>query len=397
LSLYLTEKGFDTNTIGLFSLLGIPLSAKLLWSPLVDNVRLPFFSNSPRKGWMLFALVGMAISFALMALFDPQQNLWLFSGSLLSLNLFTGCLYIVGLAYELESIDESRYSMGSASIVAGYRTGLLFAGAGVLYIAEMHSWPMAFISLATILLIGCFAILLQPEPYKSHKTLETKRAQFALYPSLSKGFWHEIISKPCKIFFQRADWIAIMGVLLLFKMGNHMVKAMEGPFYLNIGFDKTDLALASKTWGFATAVAGALIAGVFLKNRNHKTSVAFLGMLHACSLLGYWIQALVGKSYFILYFTVTTGNFTGGMAMTAFTLCLWKTCSKQYAAVQYALFWSLFSLNMHLLSCLGGFLASSYNWETFFLITSAAGIASGIALIALTQIGARDQSLACQQ
>jgi MFS transporter, PAT family, beta-lactamase induction signal transducer AmpG len=401
LSLYLAEKGFNIDTIGLFSLLGIPFSMKLLWSPIIDNFSPPFFSESPRKGWMLFALLGMIFSFFGMSLADPQTDLWLFVGSLFSLSAFTGCLYMVGLAYELESIDESKYSMGSASIVAGYRTGLLLAGAGVLYIAQLHSWPAAFMTMAITLLIGCIAILLQPEPYKSQSNLEIKRSQFALYPSLKQGFLHEIILKPCKLFFQRNDWVVILAVLLLFKVGNHMARAVEGPFYLSIGFDKADLALASKTWGFTTTILGALLAGMFLRKKNHKLSIALLGILHACSLLGYWLQALVGKSYFVLYLTVTAGNFTGGMAMTAFTFCLWKTCNKQYAATQYALFWSLFSLNTHLLSCFGGFLAASYSWKTFFFLTSVLGISSSLVLLAFTwvqmKIGSRDLSLENQR
>lgn len=298
---------------------------------------------------------------------------------------------MVGLAYELESIDESGYSMGSASIVAGYRTGLLLAGAGVLYMAQLYSWSVAFMSMGGALLVGSIAILLRPEPYKSQGILEAKKAQFALYPSLREGFFHEIILKPCKDFFQRSDWVIIISILCLFKMGNHMTKAVEGPFYLSIGFDKADLALASKTWGFTTTIGGALLAGLFLKKKNPKSSIAVLGLLHSCSLVGYWVQAIVGKSYPILYFTVTATNFTGGMAMTAFTFCLWRTCNKQYAATQYALFWSLFSLNTHLLSCLGGFLASLYSWESFFFLSGSIGLIASLALLA--QIRIRDQSL----
>jgi PAT family beta-lactamase induction signal transducer AmpG len=397
ISLYLAEQGLGIDTIGLFSLLSVPFSMKLLWSPIIDNFSPPFFSKSPRKGWILFALLGMALSFFGMSLTNPQTNLWAFGGSLFTLSMFTGCLYMVGLAYELESIDESKYSMGSASIVAGYRTGLLFAGAGVLYIAQFHSWSSAFMSLALILLCGSIAIALQPEPYKSQATLQIKRAQFACYRNLAHGFLHEIILKPCKTFFQRNDWGALMSILLLFKIGNHMARATEGPFYLSIGFDKTDLALAAKTWGFLATIAGAFLAGMLLKKKDHKFSLAAFGLLHALSLIGYWLQAVVGKSYFVLYLTATVGNLTGGMAMTAFTFCLWRTCDKQYAATQYALFWSLFSLIMQLLSCLGGVLASLYDWETFFLLVSSLGIASSLALIAITwrhqRIKTRDQFL----
>ncbi|MBS0654624.1 MAG: MFS transporter, partial [Verrucomicrobia bacterium] len=238
LSLYLADNGFGHDAIGLFSLLAIPLSLKLLWSPLIDTCSLPFFSQSPRKGWMAFSLIGMALSLAGMGLINPGANTGLFAASLFSLCSFTGCLYIVGLAYELESIDENSYSLGSASIVAGYRLGLLFAGAGVLYIAYLYSWQVAFLSMAAILLLGCIAVVLQREPYKSQAILAEKRMRFSNHASLYSAFWHETIRKPSSNFFQRQDWLVVLLIIILFKSGNHIAKAMEGPFYLDIGFSK---------------------------------------------------------------------------------------------------------------------------------------------------------------
>lgn len=362
--------------IGLFSLLAFPFSLKLLWMPLIDKRTLPLFSHTPRKGWMLFSLLGMALSLLVMAAIDPQRHPWLLASSLFTLSSFTGCLYMVGLAYELESIDESKYSVGSASVITGYRVGLLCAGAGSLSLAYLTSWSIAYGAMAALLGLVIAAILLRPEPYQSHSVLTEKRKKH--------GFLKEIIIEPCKSFFQNQDYKAILLIVLLFKAGDHITKSMEGPFYIDLGFDKADLALASKTWGFATTILGTLLAGFLLKDRSSLFGVSIVGLVHAFSLLGLWLQALVGKSYLVLYASVTLSNFTSGMAMTAFIFFLWRICIKQHAAIQYAILYSLFTLKSNLLACFGGFLAAHNSWSAFFGTVFVMGIFASITIVGLS-------------
>jgi len=332
---------------------------------------------------MLFSLMGMALSLTLLALTNPQNHPWLLAFSLLSLSSFTGCLYMVGLAYELESIEENYYSIGSASVITGYRVGLLCAGAGSLSLAYLTNWSLAYGTMAVLLGLVIAVILIRPEPYQSLETLQKKRASFAHHSSFFYGFWQEIILEPCKSFFQKHDFRSIVAIVLLFKAGDHLTKSMEGPFYIDIGFDKADLAIASKTWGFATTILGTLLAGIVLKNRSALYGVALVGLLHACSLLGLWLQAVVGKSYLVLYASVTLSNFTSGMAMTAFIFFLWRSCTKYHAAIQYALLYSLFTLKVNLLSCLGGLLAAHNSWSSFFGTVCLLGLLAALAILTL--------------
>lgn len=363
--------------IGLFSLLAFPFSLKLLWMPLIDKRHIPFFSHAPRKGWMLFSLLGMALSMLVMAAIDPQRHPWLLASSLFTLSSFTGCLYMVGLAYELESIDESKYSVGSASVITGYRVGLLCAGAGSLSLAYLTNWSIAYGAMAALLGIVIAIILMRPEPYQSQNVLAEKRKK--------QGFLKEIIIEPCKSFFQNQDYKAILAIVLLFKAGDHITKAMEGPFYIDIGFDKADLALASKTWGFATTILGTLLAGFILKDRPSLFGVAIVGLVHAFSLLGLWLQALVGKSYLVLYSSVTLSSFTSGMSMTAFIFFLWRICTKQHAAIQYAILYSIFTIKTNLLSCFGGFLAAHNSWSAFFGAVFVMAIFASITIVGLSR------------
>lgn len=367
LSLRLTEAGFGKEAIGLFALLGIPFSFKLLWSPLLDLSPPPIFSESPRKGWILTALIGMAASLLGMGLFPPQEHLLAFSLSVFCLSLFTGCLYMSGLSYELESLPDTAYGKGSAWVVGGYRIGLLFAGATALYLALLFDWDWMFFAMAATVSLGGILILLSPEPYRSHEILKEKR---------KSTLFKEILVEPCRNFFQRNDWLFLISLLLTIKLGDQLSKTMEGPFYLSLGFDKGDLALASKLWGFGATLLGAALAGFYLRNRHPLKAALFTGMAHALTIGLNTLFAFTGKSYWLLYTTAALENLTGGLAMTAFIFLLWKICDKRFAKVQYALLWSLFSLKGNLFACMGAHAAALLSWQQFFLLASLLGFSS---------------------
>lgn len=378
LSIWLIENGFDKSSIGLFALVNLPMSFKIFWTPFLDRFTLPFFKKSPRKGWTLFSLAG--IIFCILGISASTTALTLVA-YLVALSFFTGCLYMVGISYELESIPEESYPLGSANVIAGYRIGLLTAGSGILFISSLFSWSVAFQTLACLIAIGFILVLFLPEPYKSKEILKERKEQFLQYPSLFNWFWNEILVKPSKAFLMKQEWPLILLLLFFFKAGDEMSKCMEGPFYLSLGFSKIELASAAKSWGMMATLFGAYCGGLFMKSKGSFYTLIAMGLLHATTLSCHCLMAFIGKSLPALYTTVALEHFTGGLLMTSFVAFLWKHCSKQYAAIQYALLWSLISFKTDLFACLGGFLASQYSWQTFYLIiTSVAVITSLIPL-----------------
>jgi MFS transporter, PAT family, beta-lactamase induction signal transducer AmpG len=379
LSIWLSENGFTKETIGFFALAGLPFSLKILWSPIIDQIRLPFFKNSPRKGWLFFALATMGLSVLGLGFTDPKETPLLLLFCLLSLSLFSGCLHIIGLSYELEIQDEKLYSIGSATVISGYRIGLLCAGAFALYIAFLYGWQLMFLTLASLLFIASILVLFHPEPYKSAAILQAKKEQYSRYPSHLHGFWHEVILEPCKEFLKRNNIGLLLFFILLFKAPDQFFKQMEGPFYLDMGFDKQDLALASKLCGFIGTIAGAAIGGLFLRNKDPLRSSAAIGLVHTISLVFYWLHAtLPAKSYPLLYATSAVTNFTGGMAMTAFIYLLWRLCNKKYASIQYTFLWSFYTFKGDFLAASGGIFAANSTWDHFFLMICLVGVAGAL-------------------
>lgn len=393
LSVWLTELEFQKETIGLFALLGIPFSLKILWTPFIDYVNCPILPHHPRKGWVIFSFLGIALAILGMSFVNPETQITLLIFFLICLSLLTGCLYIAGVAYEIESLPENSYGQGSSSIITGYRIGLLCSGAGTLYISSLWGWPFAFRLLSLVLFCCSLLILYLPEPPLSKQILIEKRTKRKNYDSIYICFWNEVIAKPLMAFFKNPQWIKIFAILLLFKAGDHISKMMIAPFYLSLGFTKADLASATKLWGLIATICGAFAVAPFLKNRNPFLCLGVIGFLHACTLPLFSLFFITGKSLITLYATVAFENATSGMAMTIFITCLWNICRKEYAAVQYALLWSFFCLKGDLLSCCGGILAQQLSWHAFYFITAFCGILSSLAIWLIVQRMAREHFL----
>jgi MFS transporter, PAT family, beta-lactamase induction signal transducer AmpG len=390
LSIWLSEVGFDKSTIGLFALFGIPMSLKLLWMPLID--RFSLIPGNQRKGWIFFALSGIALSMLGMSFTDPVVSSWKLGGWIAALSACTGCLYMAGIAYELESLEEKLYPMGSANVITGYRIGLLCSGGGALLLSSVWDWPAVFQTVAFLLMCGAFFILLLPEPFKSKEVIDARKAQFSKYPSPFHWFWNETLLQPCKKFFKNPQAVLIFVFLILFKAGDELSKCMEGPFYLSLGFNKTDLATAAKTWGMAATLLGAALGGIYLKTSHSFTTLIKIGCLHASTLFCYYFMTHAGKSLPALYITVALEHLTGGLLMTAFITFLWKSCDKEYASIQYTLFWSLISFKTDLMAAFGGFLAERMEWGPFFLVISCMGMGAALLPMAFALRGRGVQS-----
>lgn len=386
LSIWLNEYGFDRQWIGLSALLAIPFCFKIFWTPLVDHITFSWMRGRERKSYMIFSLLMMAGAIFTMGGISPGNSPVILACAVIAVSLFTGCLYITGLAYELESLEEGEYGKGSAWVVSGYRLGLLFSGAGVLLLSDLYSWSMAFQFISAILMAIAIIILLQKEPFKSQEILKHKRELLSTHPSIFKGFWKETIVQPCRLFFDNPSWISLILIVLCFKIGDHFAKSMSGPFLLSLGFNKTEIATAYKMWGMVATISGAFIAGIFLKRSNALLLLGLFGLMHSISLSCFVFLALIGKSYAGLYLAVTLENFTGGMAMTAFITLLWRSCSREYAQVQYTLLWSFFTLKSDLFATAGGFLAAMTSWPQFFLTTT---LASSLAALLILTVALR--------
>lgn len=196
LSVWLREAGVARETIGFASLIGLAYAFKWVWSPLLDQWRLPVLGKlGRRRSWLVLSQILIAVGLAGMALCDPQTHLtWLIS--LAVLVAFASATQDIAVdAYRLEIADDTRQAALAASYMAGYRVAALLATAGALYFAEgfgstvllyQHAaWAGTYLLFALLMLPGLLTSLWMREP---DVPLRTQLAA-ARY-----GFSHQIVS-----------------------------------------------------------------------------------------------------------------------------------------------------------------------------------------------------------
>ena len=146
LSLWLTEAGVKKSAVTFFSWAALGYSFKFIWAPLVDRLPLPLLTGwlGRRRGWMLLSQFAVIGSLFWMASTDPGagiENLTIMAFAAVALGFTSATQDIVIDAYRIDSADPDLQALMSSTYVAGYRIGMVVAGAGALYLCLLYTSP----------------------------------------------------------------------------------------------------------------------------------------------------------------------------------------------------------------------------------------------------------------
>jgi PAT family beta-lactamase induction signal transducer AmpG len=396
LSVWLREVGINKTTIGLFALAGTPYTLKFLWSPLVDRMPIPYLTRwlGRRRGWTLFTQLLLMASIAALGATNPVARPGLMAFFALLVVFWSATQDIVIDAYRVEILEERQYGAGAATIVLGYRIGMLVSGAGALFLATYVGWSVAYFVMAACMIVGVTTVLLNPEPavQQSRESVEQER-RIASYlearPHLrgKKGrafawVFGAVIS-PFAEFMRRRGWIVILLFILLYKFGDALAGVMSGPFYVELGFTKNEIASVSKVFGMGATIIGAVIGGIIVDRLGILKSLFVCGMLQMFSNLMFVLLAVVGNDVKMLALAIAVENLSGGMGTAAFVAYLSSLCNVAYTATQYALLSSFMAFGRTVLSSSGGWLADQMDWVSFFVLTTAAALPGLLLLVGM--------------
>jgi PAT family beta-lactamase induction signal transducer AmpG len=185
LGLWLREAGVDRSAVTFFSWAALGYSFKFVWAPLVDRLPIPYLSRSlgRRRAWILTAQIFVIIAILWMAATNPtggSEQLTIMALAAVLLGFSSATQDIVIDAYRIESAGSELQALMSSSYIAGYRIGMLAAGAGALFLAsyfgsEMGSynyqaWKWTYTLMALTMLIGVITTLVISEPQSNRKT-----------------------------------------------------------------------------------------------------------------------------------------------------------------------------------------------------------------------------------
>ncbi|HIF53767.1 MAG: MFS transporter [Methylococcales bacterium] len=206
LSLWLREAGVQREAVTYFSWAALGYSFKFVWAPLVDKLPLPLLSRylGRRRAWLLTSQLMIMLSITAMAYIDPATDpLTLMAWAAVCLGFSSATQDIVIDAYRIESAESHLQALMSSSYIAGYRTGMLLAGAGALFLASYfgstaqsynyQAWQWTYLLMACTMLIGVITTLSVAEPCLQTKpdNLELQQQQLGfllLFAASVSGF-----------------------------------------------------------------------------------------------------------------------------------------------------------------------------------------------------------------
>lgn len=365
LQAWMTEQGVDLSVIGLYSLVGLPYTLKFLWAPVFDRYTLPFFGR--RRGWMLVTQLTLIVALVALGLTDPGQTPWLVALAAFVVTFFSASQDIVIDAYRREDLSDYQLGLGSSLYVNGYRLGMLLAGSGGLILADYLAFSQVYALMAASLLVGVGTTLLCREP------------------PMTKGMpgtFREAIVEPFVEYFRRDHALVLLLFILLYKIGDQMASTMTTPFYLALGFSKTQIGAVAKLFGFWSAIAGGLVGGAILLRAGIIRSLWVFGILQAVAILSFSALALMGNTVVGLAIAIVLEQLTSGMGTSAYVAYMASLTNKRFTATQYALLSSCMGIPRVIIAAPAGWMAESVGWPLFFLGCTLAAV-PGLLLLPL--------------
>lgn len=377
LSFWLREAGIDRSTIGYLTWVGLIYAFKWMWAPLVDRLSIPLLSTffGRRRSWLLFAQLLIVLGLVGMASVDPKVQLTPIVWCALLVAFGSATQDIALDAFRIESADSDHQAALAAMYQTGYRLALIWAGAGVLWLAaraesgaagyDPTAWQFAYLCMALSIGVGVITTLFSKEPIR----IELAKARNA------KAWLHQTLIEPFADFIRRYGWhaILILSLIAIYRISDVVMGIMANPFYVDMGYTKDEVAAVSKVFGVVMTLVGAFVGGV-LTLRFGVMRILFLGaILSAVSNLLFAWLATQGHDLHGLIWVISADNLSSGIATAAFIAFLSALTNIQYSATQYALFSSMMLLLPKWLAGFSGVFVNHFGYSSFFISTAIIG------------------------
>lgn len=390
LSTWLAQIGISKTIIGFFAWVGITYSIKILWAPVVDRMPLPFITRwfGQRRSWMLLAQAGIIAGLLGMAWTDPAQHITGMALFALLVAFSSATQDITIDAYRIEAVQDEYQGAMAAMYQAGWRiAAALVAGAAALYLSDFFSWSVAYTVMAASMAVGVITVLVISEPERNINELTYLQEQRVIDFLETTAHIPDILRMPvawfigavvCPFteFFQRNSRNAL---LLLFFIGIYRISDivlgnMSHPFYIDMGYTVIEIANVAKILGVAMTLLGAFIGGVLVVRYGILRILLLGAVLVSVTNLMFALLAQNGHSLAGLAIVLSSDNFSGGLASTAFIAYLSSLTNKAYTATQYALFSSLMTLGPKFISGFSGMVIDAEGYIFFFSYAAALGV-----------------------
>jgi len=363
---WLRSEGVNLKAIGLFALIQLPFTWKFIWAPLFDRYVPPL---GRRRGWLLITQAALLISLPILGQLHPQLDIWTVAYFASLVAFFSASQDIVLDAYRRELLLDTELGLGNAVHVNAYKIAGLVPGSLSLILADHLPWNTVFAITALFMLPGILMTIFVKEPILSNARPKTLQAA---------------IVEPFQEFIGRHGWqsaLLVLAFIFLYKLGDSMATALATPFYLDMGFSKTEIGLIAKNAGLWPSVIGGLLGGIWMVKLGINRALWLFGAVQMVAILGFAWLAVVGHDLVWLGIVIGVEALGVGLGTAAFVAYIAKTTHPLYTATQFALFTSLAAVPRTLANATTGYLVEWLGWVSFFLFCFVIAIPGMVLLL----------------
>lgn len=364
---WLKDGGVSLTEIGLFALVGIPYTWKFVWAPLMDRWIPPFLGR--RRGWMLICQLALLLSIGILGSFEPARSTWLIAWLAAAVAFFSASQDVALDAYRREILPDEELGLGSAIHVQAYRISSLVPGSLSLILADTLPWSTVFWITAGFMAIAVIMTLAVTEPDSELPT--------------GTGLRQAIVAPFAEYLDRRGlgGLLLVLGFMFFYKIGDNMATALATPFYLDMGFSKTQIGLVAKHAALWPAIFGGLVGGLIMIKIGINRALWLFGVVQVVSILGFAILANNGPILWMLAAVISFEYLGVGMGTAAFTAFIARETSKTFAATQFALFTALAALPRTFANASTGMIVEQVGWVSFFLLCAILAIPGMLMLL----------------
>lgn len=439
LFLRLARHGVDLTIIGFFGWVSLLPTFKFAWAPLIDRFAAPGFTRfwGKRRGWIMVAQLGIALSIVGLALADPDRNLaWTAFWAVL-LAFWTTTVEIAADAWRVElAPDAASQGPLSAANLWGYRSAMVAAGSGTLLIADHGGWTLAYLVIAVAAL--CAFPLVAATAQDDHATTDSRWTALAVgagataiaYAAMAVLVgvvgWvvlaaaahmgidaHSNVTTPVLVIamlpfllmalavprirsmgndaplrrsaavgpyvdvFWRFGYgsLVLLGFVAFYRMGDVLALNMSKPLVNTVGYTLTQVGLADSWVALATSMTGVALAGWMVTRCPYGLSLAIGAVLSAIGNYSFvWLYHMPVAPW-VLYVATGLEQFGHGFEGTVFVVYLSLLVNPRYAGSQYAFFSGFAFLLPRLIAGAAGAMTKAIGYDGVFILSGTLTLA----------------------
>lgn len=451
LSLRLARHGVDVAVIGFFAWVALLPTFKFLWAPLLERWNVPGFTRfwGQRRGWIMLAQLGIVTAMAGMAFTSSDASLPLTALFAVCLAFWTTTLEIAADGWRIElAPTQAEQAPIVAANLWGYRSAMVAAGSGAVWIAAKADWTWAYLAIAAAAFLP-FPILaaMRGEGSGSKRVgalsagIAASAAILAAFTALAATMGWLVLGAasragigsgtnvtpfvlavcilpfavlavllprirrmgpdaparrspaigPYVDIFWRYGFatLIVLGFVSVYRVGDVLALTLNHPMWNTLGYSLEAIAVADGVVSLLASIAGVAVGG-WAAARWPIGLALFVGAIAAAvsnwAYVWLWNMPVADSA---LYTAVAIDQFGNGMAGAVFVVYLSLLVNPRYPAAQYAFLSGFAFLFARLLAGTSGTMQKSIGYDGFFLLAGALSLGAVLFLPSISRVTPR--------